>query len=208
MTTTNLSRNIFVPVKECGSVIIRDTKGKFQIVSPDKRDKNPVLDWNLCFYTCLMHHLKDKMVPDFWRKLSIMYSPKIDPSLILMKFKKYLTSSLPYANVFTGKEDPSNVGSACDHRVIQKAATVFKVNIYILHGGNKIYHFHPQYAESTSTMCLFFNKFHYRLIEDETYKDNLIFLLKYPDRIDEIYKPYTSYKKRAFTTAVKRGTKK
>ena len=145
MTTTILSRNIFVPVKECGSVIIRDTNDENKIISGDKRDKQPVLDWNLCFYTCLMQHLLDKMIPDFWRKLSINYSPTIDPSHILLKFKKYLTSSLPYANVFTGKEDPSQYGSPCDHRVIQKASTVFRVTIYILDGGNKIYCFHKFY---------------------------------------------------------------
>ena len=32
MTTITLSRNIFVPVKECGSVIIRDTQNKIKIV--------------------------------------------------------------------------------------------------------------------------------------------------------------------------------
>ena len=61
MSTTQLSRNIFVPVKECGSVIINTSDG-LEIVSPViKGDKNPTIDWNMCFYTCIMSHLLDKM---------------------------------------------------------------------------------------------------------------------------------------------------
>jgi len=207
MTTITLSRNIFVPVKECGSVIIRDTQNKNKIVSGGINEKNQKLDWNLCFYTCLMQHLFDKMIPDFWRKLSINYSSNTDHSLILLRFKQYLTSSLPYANIFTGKDDPALRGSACDHRVIQKASTVFRITIYILDSGNKIYCFNPEYTESLSTMCLFFNKFHYRLVENETYKQNIKVLFESPDKVDELYKKHNTYTNKAYTTALLRGKK-
>ena len=133
--TTNLPRNIFVPVKECGSVIVNTADG-LKIIPGSKRGDSPALEWNLCFYTCLMHHLLDKMTPHFWRKLSLKYSEELIPSQILLKFKEYLTTSLPYANIFTGKDDPSNLGVACDHRVIQKAANVFKTTIH-----SKVHHF-------------------------------------------------------------------
>lgn len=204
MSTTQLSRNIFVPVKECGSVIINTSDG-LKIVPGNKRGNNPSIDWNMCFYTCIMSHLLDKMTSDFWRKLSLNYSSELSPSQILLKFKEYLTASLPYANIFTGNEDPRQLGSPCDHRVIQKAANVFKTTIYILEGGNKIYRFTPEYTESTSTMCLFFYKFHYRLVEDETYKEKIKVLYDTPEMIDELYKPYVKYTKRAYSTVARRG---
>jgi len=208
MSITILTRNIFVPVKECGSVIIRDIKDKVKIVSRDKIETNLVLDWNLCFYTCLIQHLINKMIPDFWRKLSIKYTPNTTPSHILIKFKEYLTSSLPYANIFTGKDDPSLTGSACDHRVIQKASTVFRITIYILDSGNKIYCFNPQYTESSSTMCLFFNNFHYQLVENETYKEHVKVLYEFPKKVNELYKTHNTYTNQAYTTVVIRCTKK
>jgi len=207
MSTIQLSRNIFVPVKECGSVIINVADG-LKIVPASKRGDNPALEWNLCFYTCLMHHLLDKMTPHFWRKLSLKYSAELSPSQILLKFKEYLTASLPFANIFTGDEDPQRCGAACDHRVIQKAANVFKTTIYILQGGNKIYRFVPEYTESTSMMCLFFHKFHYRIIEDETYKEKMKVLYDNPEMINELYKPHIKYNKRAYSTAIKRGSRK
>jgi hypothetical protein len=208
MTTITLSRNIFVPVKECGSVIVQtDTESK--IVSGGKKGVLPTVDYNLCFYTCLMHHLLcgGRMVPDFWRKLSINKETKPSPASVLLAFKNYLTSNLPFANIFSGKEDPSLIGSPCDHRVIQKAANVFRVTIFILEGGNKIYKFIPEYTESASSMCLFFHKFHYRLVEDETYKEKVMILYDTPEKVEELYKPYKKYTNRAYTTVVKRGSK-
>ena len=207
MLTTNLSRNIFVPVKECGSVIIQTANG-LKIVPANKREGNPTIEWNLCFYACLMRHLFDKMTSHFWRKLSLKYSADLLPSQILLKFKEYLTTSLPYSNIFTGDEDPRRQGAPCDHRVIQKAANVFKTTIYILEGGSKIYRFDPKYTESTSTMCLFYHKFHYRLVEDETYKEKVRVLYDTPDMINELYKPHVKYTKRAYSTVVKKGSEK
>ena len=155
-----------------------------------------------------MQHLLNKMIPDFWRKLSIKYTSNTTPSHILLKFKVYLTSSLPYANIFNGKDDPSRRGSACDHRVIQKASTVFRITIYILDSGNKIYCFKPEYTKSSSTMCVFFNKFHYRLVENELYKENIKVLYEFPEKVNELYKTHNTYTNLAYTTVLIRGTKK
>ena len=142
-------------------------------------------------------------MPHFWMKLSPKFSTERSSSQILLKFKKYLTTSLPFANIFTGDKNPQRRGTACDYRVIQKAVNIFKTTIYILEGGNKIYRFEPEYVENSSTICLFFHKFHYRLVE--TYKEKMKVLYNNPEMIDELYKPRVKYTNRAYLTAVKRG---
>lgn len=202
MTTVNLPRNIFAPVVECGSAIIQKSDGNMYIVTGKEIKQGTIIDCNLCFYTCIMQHLADKMTPDFWRKLSLNKNDISKHHLILINFKKYLTSSLPFANIFIGNEDPSNNSISCDHRVIQKAATVFKMTIYILDNGNKIYCFDPEYTESTSEVFLFFHRSHYRIILEAPYQNNIRILYKTPEKIGDLYKPHSGVKQHTYKTVL------
>ena len=43
-----------------------------------------------------------------------------------------MTTNLPFANIFTNNDNPSNYGVCADHRVVQKAAIQFGINIFAI----------------------------------------------------------------------------
>ncbi len=194
MTTTELSHNIFVPTVECGSAIVNTPTGR-KIGFNHEIRKAGGIDTNMCFYTCVLRHISTRMMAHIKNKLSFQKNIRYEPYEILIKLKKYLTSSLPFANIFTGRENPALVGNPCDHRVIQRAASTLRMTVYIFNSGNKIYKFTPEYTDSDSELFVFFHRNHYKLIVEESSQEKIRTLYDEPERIEEFCKPYVKKEK-------------
>ena len=192
--TTDLQRNIFAPTVECGSAIVKTPTGHKIGHNHEIRQVGGI-DTNMCFYTCVLRHISTRFSSHIKKKLSFENDVRYEPYQILIKLKRYLTSSLPFANVFTGRDDPALIGNPCDHRVIQRAASTLRMTVYILSSGNKIYKFSPEYTGSDSELYIFFHKNHYKLIVNESAQEKIKTLYAEPGRIDEFYKPYVKKEK-------------
>jgi len=138
-----LPRKLFVVTKECGHIFLKISSGKPPFIC----------DENTCFYNCL----------DLFIKKNNILTPN---DFNIIKLKGLLTTNLPFANIFTNKDDPSKYGICADHRVVQKAAIQFGINIFVLVSGSYIYKFSPYY-KSELTMYMFLHKNHYKLVTDE-----------------------------------------
>lgn len=154
MQVIDLPKKLFVNAEEKGS-IIKDKYGK-------------VIDHNTCYWNCLESFMK-----------------KTGQNFNILELKKLTTSDLPFNYIFTGySDDPSQIGSYADHRVIQKTCNIFNINIYVLTSGTHIYKFKSyEYSES---LFLFLHNNHFKIVNDERSKLLMIEIYKNPNLVLDI----------------------
>jgi hypothetical protein len=157
-----LAKKLYVKTRECGSTFIETKTGK-------------ITDSNTCFYNCLQTHIRDKNIstPDHISNIKDL--------------KIAVTTDLPFANILVGNDDPARKCVPADHRVIEKASDIFSIDIYILTSGTHIYKFGHN-NNSSNTMCLFLNRNHYQLVDEEIYVIRLLEVFMNPLLVLDIQK--------------------
>lgn len=156
MEVIELPKKLFVNVEDKGSKV-NDKYGK-------------IMDYNTCYWNCLESFMKKAGQYEF---------------LNILELKKITTTDLPFNYIFTRSiDDPSQIGSCADHRVMQKTCNIFKINIYVLTSGTHIYKFRSN--RDSESLCLFLHNNHFKIVNDETSKLLMIEVSKNPNLVLDI----------------------
>ena len=152
MIIVELPKKLYVNVQDCGSKFIGKTSGK-------------VLDYNTCYWNCLGTFLDGKGL-------------LLESNLTMLK--KETTNNLPFGATFNDSQDPSNIGSCADSRVILKTTELYMFNIYLITSGSHIYKFGNYNDVESEAMFIFLNNNHFQLVSDEVSKDKMLKCLANP----------------------------